>query len=73
MLHVTCDVIGIAQYLFFEIQDGGHVFCTWSKFTAFLSQFTFENVKNRTKTVLVTPIALNTRNLSKMLMFCFMS
>ena len=26
MLHVACDVIGIAQYHFFEIQDGGHVF-----------------------------------------------
>ena len=49
MLHVTCDVIGIAQYHFFEIQDGGHVFCTLSKFKAFFIQFIFENVRNRTK------------------------
>ena len=64
MLHVTCDVSGIAQYHFFEIQDGGHVFCTLSKF----SQFVLENVTNKTKTVLVTLIALNTRNLSKIVM-----
>ena len=64
MLHVTCDVIGIAQYHFFEIQDGGHVFCTLSKFKAFFIQFIFENVRNRTKTVLVTLIELNTRNFS---------
>ena len=51
-----------------EIQDGGHVFCTLSKFKAFLSQFAFENVGKRTKTVLVTLIALNTRNFSKILM-----
>ena len=35
---------------------------------AFLSQFTSENVFNRTKTVLVTLIALNKSNLSKILM-----
>ena len=64
MLNVTCDVRGIAQYHFFEIQDGGHVFCTLSKF----SQFVLENVRNKTKTVLVTLIALNTRNLSKIVM-----
>ena len=32
MLHVTCDIIGIAQIPFFEIQDGSHVFCTFSNF-----------------------------------------
>ena len=52
---------------FFKIQDGGHVFCTLSTFKAFLSQFAFENVENRTKTVLMTLIALKTRNLSKIL------
>ena len=50
---------------FFEIQDGGHVFCTFSKFKAFLTQFVLENVRNWTKTVLVTLIALDTRNFSK--------
>ena len=68
MLHVTCDVIGFAQYHCFEIQNGGDVSCTLSKFKAFLSQFALENVGNRTKTVLVTLIALNTRSLSKILM-----
>ena len=62
MLRVTYDVIGIAQY---HIRDGGHVFGTLSKFKAFLSQFAFEN---RTKTVLVTLIALTTRNLFKTLL-----
>ena len=46
---------------FFEIQDGGLVFCILSKFKAFLSQFAIENVENRTKTVLVTLIALKAR------------
>ena len=68
MLHVTCEIIGIAQYHFFEIQDGGHVFCTLSKCKAFLCQFAFGNVGNRTKTVLLTMMALNTRNLSKTLL-----
>ena len=48
---------------FFEIKDGGHVYCILSKFEAFLSQFAFENSEKRTKTVLATLIALNTRNL----------
>ena len=34
----------------------------------FYSQFVLENVRNRTKTVLVILIALNTRNLSKIVM-----
>ena len=54
---MICDVIGIAQYHFFKTQDGGHLFCTMSKFKAFLSQFILENVGNRTKTVLVPLIA----------------
>ena len=64
---MNCDVIGIAQY-HFMIQDGGHVFRTLSKFKAFFSQFVLENVRNKTKMVLVTLIALNTRNLSKIVM-----
>ena len=68
MLHVTCDVIGMAQYHFFEIQDGDYVFCTLSKFKPSFGQFVLENVRNRTKTVLVTLIALNTSNLSKIVM-----
>ena len=34
-------------------------------FIKIFSQFVLENVRNKTKTVLVTLIALNTRNLSK--------
>ena len=52
----------------FEIQGDDHVFCTLSKFKAFLSQFA---VEKRNKIVLVTLIALNTRNLSKTLMLLF--
>ena len=33
MLHVTCDVKGIAQY-YFQIQDGGHVSRPLSKFNS---------------------------------------
>ena len=68
MLHVTCDIIGIAHYHFLKSKDGGHVFCTLSKFKAFFSQFVLENGRNRTKTLLVTLIALNTWNLSKIVM-----
>ena len=39
-----------------------------SKSKALFSQFVLENVRNRTKTVLVTLKALNTRNLSKIVM-----
>ena len=60
------DVIGIAQYLF-EIQDGGQVLCTMSKFKAFSSRIAFENVGNRAKTDLVTLILLNARDLSKII------
>ena len=67
MLHVTCDVIGIAQYHFFEIQDCGHVL-HFIEILSFFSQFVMENVRNRTKTVLVTLVALNKRNLSKIVM-----
>ena len=44
------------------------MFCTMSKLKAFLSQLALENVGNRAKTVLVTLIALNKINLSKILM-----
>ena len=53
MLHVTCDEIDIVQYHLLK-----------SKMAA----MHFENARNRTKTVLVTLIALNTRNLSKIVM-----
>ena len=52
----------------FEIQDGGQVLCTVSKFKAFSGRFAFENVGNGTKTDLVTLILLNARDLSKIIM-----
>ena len=57
----------ILRNIIFEIQDGGQVFCTMSKLKAFLSHLALENVGNRAKTVLVTLIALNKSNLSKIL------
>ena len=58
MLHVTCDIVGIAQYIciIFETQDGSLVLCTVSKFQAFPGCFAFENITTRTKTVLLTLI-----------------
>ena len=69
MLHVTCDVIGIAQYHFLKSKMAAMYFALYqNQFKAFFSHFILENVRNRTKTVLVTLIALNTRNLSKIIM-----
>ena len=65
MLHVTCDAIGIAQYHFLKSKMAAMYFALYqNQFKTFFSQFILENVRNRTKTVLVTLIALNTRNLS---------
>ena len=68
MLHVTCDVKGIAQYHFLKSKMAAMYFALYQNFKLFFSQFVLENVRNRTKTVLVTPIALNRRSLSKIIM-----
>ena len=68
MLHVTCDVIGIAQNHFLKSKMAAMYFALYQNFKLFFCQFVLENVRNRTKTVLVTLIALNTRNLSKIVM-----
>ena len=68
MLHVTCDVISIAQYHFLKSKMAAMYFVLYQNFKLFFSQFVLENVRNRTKTVLVTLIALNKRNLSKIVM-----
>ena len=68
MLHVTCDVIGIAQYHFLKSKMAAMYFAPYRSFKLFFSQFVLENIRNRTITVLVTRIALNTRNLSKIVM-----
>ena len=68
MLHVTCDAIGIAQYHFLKSKMTAMYFALYQNFKLFFSQFVLENIRNSTKTVLVTLIALNTRNLSKIMM-----
>ena len=65
---MTCDVIGIAQYHFLKSKMAAMYFAFYRNFKLFFSQFVLENVRNRTKTVLVTLIALNKRNLSKIVM-----
>ena len=65
---MTYDVISIAQYHFLKSKMAVMYFALYQNFKAFFSQFVLENVRNRTKTVLVTLIALNTRNLSEIVM-----
>ena len=49
MLQVTCDVIGIAQIILFEIQDGSHVLCIMSKLKAFLVNSHFKMLETELK------------------------
>ena len=73
MLHVTCDVIDIAQCHFFKSKMAAMYFALYQNLKLFFSQFVLENVRNRTKTVLVTLIAFSTRNFSKMVILLFTS
>ena len=68
MLHVTYDVIGIAQYHFLKSKMAAMYFAFYQNFKLILVNFVLENIRNRTKMVLATIIALNTRNLSKIVM-----
>ena len=54
MLHVTCDVIGIAQYHFLRSKMAAMYFALYQNFKLFFSQFVLENVRNRSTMVLVT-------------------
>ena len=65
---MTYDVIGIAQYHFLKSKMAALYFALYQNFKLFFSQFVLENVRNRTETILVTLIALNTRNLSEIVM-----
>ena len=65
MLQVTCDVTDMAQHQFLKFTMADMSFALYRNFKLFFSKFVLENVRNRTKTVLVTLIALNARNLSK--------
>ena len=67
MLHVPYDVVGIAQYYFLKSKKAA-MYLHFIKILSFFSQFVLENVRNRTKTFLVTLMALNSRNLSKIVM-----
>ena len=68
MLHVTCDVIGMAQYHFLKSKMAAMYIALYQNFQLFFSQFLLKNVRNRNKTALVTLIASNTRNLGKIVM-----
>ena len=68
MLHVTCDVIGIAQYHFLKSKMAAMYFALCQNLKLFLVNLYWKTFRNRTKTVLVTLIVLNTSNLSKIVM-----
>ena len=69
MLHIICDVIDIAQYYSLKSRMAAMYFALCQNLkSSFLCQFAFENIQNRTKTVLVLLTALNTKNLIKTLM-----
>ena len=67
MLHVTCDVIGIAQYHFLKSKIAAMNFALYQNFKLFLVNLYWKTIET-TEMVLVTLIALNTRNLSKIVM-----
>ena len=67
MLHVACDVIGVAQYHFLKSKMAAMCFALYQHFKLFLVNLYWKTLET-TKTVLVTLITLNTRNLSKIVM-----
>ena len=67
MLHVTYDVIGIAQYHFLKSKIAAMYFALYQNFKLFLVNLYWKTLET-TKMVLVTLIALNTRSLSKIVM-----
>ena len=59
---------------FFQIQDGGQLLCTVSKFKAFSSRCAFENVGNGTKTDLLSNTnTVECKDLSKIITLSFKS
>ena len=66
MLHVTCDVIGIAQYHFLKSKMAAMYFALYQNLKLFLVNSYWKTLETKLKRfqVLVTLIALNTRNLS---------
>ena len=49
MLHVTCDVIGIAQYNFLKSSMAAMYFATLSKFKAFLVNLYWKTLETELK------------------------
>ena len=68
MLHVTCDVIGIAQYHFLKSKMAAMYFPLCQNLKLFLVNLHLKTLKAELKQFLVTLLALNTRNLSKIRM-----
>ena len=68
MLHVTCDVIGIAQYHFLKSKMAVMYFALYRNFNLFLVNLYWKTLKTELKRFYVTLTALNTRNLSKIVM-----
>ena len=64
---MTCDVIGITQYHFLKLKMAAMSFALYQNLKLFLVNLHLKTLKTELKTVLVTQIALNTRNLSKIL------
>ena len=72
MLHMTCDVIGIAQYHILKSKMEAMYFALCQNLKLFLVNLHLKTFKTELKRFLiVTLIALNTRNLSKTLMSQF--
>ena len=68
MLHVTCDVIDIAQYHFLKSKMAAMYFALYQNLKLFLVNLYWKTLETELKRFLVTLIALNTRNLSKIVM-----
>ena len=68
MLHVTCDVIGIAQYQFLKSKMAAMYFALYQNLKLFLVNLYWKTLETELKRFFVTLIVLNTRNLSKIVM-----
>ena len=65
---MTCDVIGIAQYHFLKSKMPAMYFALYQNLKLFLVNLYWKTLETELKRFLVTLIALNTRNLSKIVM-----
>ena len=65
---MTCDVIGIAQYHFLKSKMAAMYFALYQNFKLFLVNLYWKTLETELKRFLVALIALNTRNLSIIVM-----